>query len=114
MPEEMELPTLVREIDKLVELFITEHPERDYHFNVNPRYTAGSPAKVNYETAKRVACSELLAHARGILGVSGEEEQTKARRGGLRGIVECYRENGRGWSVLDMLTGDTSLRDPTS
>jgi hypothetical protein len=64
-------------------------------WNVVPRYTAGSPAAVDPETAERVAKEERAAYERVLTGAYGEEEKRRAERLGLEGIVYWYIEARR-------------------
>lgn len=54
------------------------------HFNVRPRYTAGSPAMVSEDIARRVAEEEREDYQRALDGTYGPEAQERARRDGLR------------------------------
>lgn len=78
------------------------------HCNVEPRYTAGSPAQVPYDVALRVAAQERSAHAEAL--EAGGEEAARARRLGLGGIVELRTELRDGWAVRDLVTGDARGR----
>ena len=62
------------------------------HYNVAPRYTAGSPAIVDARTAERVAAQEKNAIVSILESYEGERAAERARRLGLRGIVECRTE----------------------
>jgi len=86
----------------------------NYHYNVAPRYTPGSPAMVDAATAERVAASEK-AHIGYILECyEGERAADRAKRLGLRGIAERRIEKGsgkkQGWEVLDLCTGERFFR----
>jgi hypothetical protein len=61
-------------------------PHTVYH--VAPRYTAGSPALVDFDTAKRVAKEEQSLYTNNLAGRYGEEDAEIAKRLGLDGIVE--------------------------
>jgi hypothetical protein len=84
------------------------------HFNVAPRYTPGSPALVSEDIALRVALQERGSIVHALEGAWGENEQAKANRLGLRGIVEYRRERGSGknsgWEVIDLCTGEKFFR----
>lgn len=93
------------------------------HYNVNPRYTSGSPAMVDRETAERVAAEEREAYSAHITGIYGEPRRAMADREGLSGIVEhvmqeCRQLSGRGWLdgslVHDVLTGEKYWRGATT
>lgn len=80
-------------------------------YNVAPRYTPGSPALVDEATAMRVADEEKKDYETIVAGqsyVPGEEE--KAKRLGLKGIVEARQESKGGWNVTDVLTGERFWR----
>ncbi len=65
--------------------------------NVVPRYTPGSPALVDRETALRVAKEERAAFERVLTGAYGEADKRRAEILGLEGIVYGYtttRERG--------------------
>ena len=74
-------------------------------YQVRPRYTPGSPAQVNEESALRVAEEErdsFEAHAEGFMG---EEWQQKAERLGLQRIAYYIQEKGGHWVLLvDLIT----------
>ena len=80
------------------------------HYNVAPRYTAGSPAQVPKEVAERVCSQEREHHAIALTGAYGERMEWQARTLGLRSIVECRLERPQGWLVLDMLTEERFFR----
>lgn len=89
------------------------------YFNVNPRYTSGSPAMVDGPTAARVAVQEREAYERELAGTYGEELKKRAETLGLKGIVEhVLREERRdrrdGFMVRDLLTDETYWRPATS
>jgi len=87
---------------------------RPCHYNVAPRYTPGSPAMVNQEIAERVAAQEKSSIQHALEGTWGPEEQARAERLGLRGIVEFREERGSGkkygWEVTDLCTGERFFR----
>lgn len=84
------------------------------HYNVAPRYSAGSPAMVDERTALRVAEDEKDAFEAALCGVYGEAAMEEALALGLGGIVELRHEVGRGWRCEDALTGRRFLRIPTT
>jgi hypothetical protein len=92
--------------------WIAQRKRADYRFNVKPRYTAGSPAMVDEGTAHRVAESELQSFEYASDERCGAETAEKARRLGLGGIVTAMREQprGKGWDVLDLITGERTLK----
>lgn len=83
------------------------------HYNVRPRYTAGSGAMVARSLAFRVAAQERDAHKTCLTGVYGPEAQARAEILGLHGIVEEVTETRKGWDVLDLCTGERYLRQFT-
>jgi len=72
---------------------------KNYHYNVKPRYTCGSPAAVDEREALRQAEAEKCAYEYIIQGVEGVERQARAERLGLGPTREgqtvqcpnCYR-----------------------
>jgi hypothetical protein len=80
------------------------------HFNVKPRYGAGSPAQVDEHTAKRVAEDERAAFEHARSGAYGTLRQIESTRDGLRGIVELRVERPGAWIVTDLLTGERFVR----
>ncbi len=84
------------------------------YFNVAPRFTPGSPALVNQEIALRVAAQERRAFEPAKMGVYGKDDQERAGRLGLRGIVEYRTERGsgkkHGWEIIDVCTGEKFFR----
>lgn len=79
-------------------------------YQVRPRYTPGSPAQVDRETAVRVAIEEARAYEQTLTGVYGAEEVERARREGLDGIAEAYVEGKGGFHVHDLITDKRWLR----
>jgi hypothetical protein len=79
------------------------------HWNVAPRYSAGSPAMVDEDTADAVALDEIDMHRAASQGLWGEAERLRALRLGLAGIVEL-REEHRGWHVYDRITQERFVR----
>lgn len=90
--------------------FLSEHKRRAVHYNVAPRYSPGSPALVDRETAKKVALDEEDAYFFAMEGRYGAEKQQRAETEGLKGIVEALVETRKGWDILDLLTGDRFTR----
>src|SRR3990172_8687499 len=85
------------------------------YYNVRPRYTCGSPAIVDAQTAARVARQEKEGFETALSGIYGPEEQARAGRDGLRGIAEAvlkeHRQNRRdGFIVRDLITGEEYWR----
>lgn len=80
-----------------------------YH-NVSPRYSGGSPAQVDFETALKVVDDERRGYDIALSGAYGENEQRDARVRGLAGIVEEREERADCWLVTDMLTGARFIR----
>lgn len=83
-------------------------------FNVRPRYTAGSPALVHGDIARRVAAEEKDAIEHALSGAWGEEEKKRAETLGLSGSAYVMFENGSGrkfrWHVWDLITDEETLR----
>ncbi|GAC1503360.1 MAG: hypothetical protein NVS1B10_08420 [Candidatus Saccharimonadales bacterium] len=77
---------------------------RNYSYYVAPRYTAGSPDAVDYETAHRVAREEHKAYYEHLEGHHGPENQERAKKLGLRGIVEERKVYARYYIAFDLLT----------
>jgi hypothetical protein len=75
------------------------------HFNVEPRYTPGSPAMVDETTALRVARQEAESWEPCKEGFYGEELQAKAEEDGLDLIVFEMVDRPKGWEVYDLITG---------
>jgi len=76
-------------------------------WNVAPRYTAGSPAMVDTETARRVAIQEKEAIQGHLDGFFGDEAREKAQRLGLAGIVWSTLETHRMLRTTDLITGES-------
>lgn len=78
-------------------------------YNVAPRYSSGSPALVDRNTALHVAQQEHEQYQAHLEGLYGTAQQERAKTLGLDGIVESRLEksNSRGWRVYDVLTGKT-------
>jgi len=79
------------------------------YYNVRPRYTSGSPAIVDAQTAGRVAKQEKEAYEDALTGIFGIELKTRAEREGLGGIAErvmsARRQNRTdGFVVWDLIT----------
>jgi hypothetical protein len=64
-------------------------------FHVAPSYSGGSPARVDEDTAIRVAVDEAIAYERHIAGIHGEENKARAQKHGLSNVVyfRWFREN---------------------
>jgi hypothetical protein len=80
------------------------------YWDVAPRYTGGSPAMVDRETARRVAVQEKLSYEHALKGIYGPLEQVKAAGLGLAGIVEERYERAKGWQVRDVITEEEFFR----
>lgn len=77
---------------------------RNLFFHVAPRYTAGSPAQVDEETATKVAIQEYIEAGHVEQGVFGEEQQATHARRGCRGIAFTTYEKNRTMWVQDIIT----------
>ncbi len=75
-------------------------------FNVRPRYTSGSPASVNMDTAYKVVEQERRAHEHALSGAWGEQERLRALALGLRACAEGVEELRMCWRVSDLITGE--------
>lgn len=84
----------------------------EYHrFYVSPRYSPGSPALVDCRTASRVAADELeFYYEHALSGLEGPAAQERARKLGLRGIIEAQRDRSEGIQVYDVLMNETFWR----
>lgn len=102
----------IEDRDRRLEEWRKERPRSRFFFNVAPRYTPGSPAMVDGETAFRVAASELVGYDYARDARYGEEDVERAQKLGPAGIVTAVRElpRGKGWDVLDLITGERSER----
>jgi hypothetical protein len=91
-------------------------PERKHsHYNVKPRYTAGSPAGVDETTALHQAAEEHEFHAMHLSGVFGEANAAEARAAGvgprkgpdglLYSPAEYVEEHNNHWLVQCLCTG---------
>jgi len=72
---------------------------------VRPRYTGGSPAQVEHETATRVLLEERCAFERAMGGGYGQEYQQMAGVLGLDHIVFTITEFANRFEVDDRMTG---------
>jgi len=75
------------------------------YYNVEPRYSPGSPAQVSRRQAFQVADAEQDAYRRTLTGVYGPELKARAEKLGLDGIVEMRCVYSRHWVGEDMITG---------
>jgi hypothetical protein len=75
------------------------------YYNVAPRYTAGSPALVDYTTAMQVAKEEARAYPHCLDGTYGPELQARAKELGLHGIVESRTNYAHHYLAEDLITG---------
>jgi len=78
------------------------------YYNVRPRYTSGSPAMVDAQTAARVAKQEKAAYEDALSGQLGVELRERAEREGCRGIAERVMRERRqnrvnGFDVYDLI-----------
>jgi hypothetical protein len=82
------------------------------HYYVQPRYTPGTPATVDFETAQRVAKQERAAYEDELhLGIFSRRDPNQTDLGG---IVEYRWEERRdhfdGWGFEDVLTKERGWR----
>ncbi len=82
-------------------------------YYVRPRYTAGSPDAVDKALALRISREENDAYRVCLSGRRGADAQGKAIREGVSGIVEAQQEHRGHVNVIDMITGETSVRKIT-
>jgi len=75
------------------------------HFNVEPRYTPGSPAQVSEAIARKVAMEEKQFIEHALSGVWGNDEKKRAKALGLDLISFEMVERPKGWEVYDLITG---------
>ena len=80
------------------------------HYNVAPKYSAGSPASVPEHIARRVAEEERRCYDDARAGHYGEGKKAQAEKEGLRGIVEWREERRGAWEVEDLITGERARR----
>ena len=80
------------------------------HYNVAPRYSPGSPAQVDFETASGVVDDERHGHKAALEGAYGPERKAQAEQDGLDGIVEERIEKADCWVIIDMITGRQFVR----
>lgn len=80
------------------------------YFNVAPRYTPGSPAQVDFDTATRVVDEERRAYEYTLAGARSPDVARQAALDGLAGIVEERLEKADCWVVTDMITGRKFVR----
>ncbi len=74
-------------------------------YTVHPRYTPGSPAAVDADTAQRVALDERKAYQEIVAGRWFDDRmQALAREKGLANIVICMEVLQRSLRCYDMLT----------
>lgn len=84
-------------------------------YQVAPRYTAGSPAQVDTATAQRVKVAEIAFYRDALNGLSGPDEQAKAKTLGLSGIVEALVDGPDGTRrTTDEITGESRIERPRS
>lgn len=80
------------------------------HYNVEPRYTPGSPAMVSYPQAKTVARDEREAYQACLEGLCGPEQKARAEELGLKGIVEERHEEHNRIYYHDLITDERGTR----
>lgn len=80
------------------------------YYNVAPRYTAGSPAMVDQDTALRVVDQERQAYEYTMAGARSPDAARQAAADGLGGIVEEVTERADCWLVTDLITGEQYVR----
>jgi hypothetical protein len=85
----------------------------NFSFDVAPRYSPGSPALVDQPTAEKVMRAEREFYAHALEGIYGVEEQQKAKRMGLEGIVVQRWESATQVHTLDLMTDARSSRPLT-
>ncbi len=81
--------------------------KRPIYYNVNPRFTCGSPAQVSFDIARRVADQERQAYDHLVRMDPGHVDVQPHR---LEGIVEERVENADHWFITDMLTAKQFIR----
>lgn len=77
------------------------------YWDVRPRYSPGSPAALyDDRLIKDIVWSERTHYQGALEGLYGPEQQARAERLGLRGIVVLtYERRGR-WDCYDEVTGE--------
>lgn len=75
------------------------------YYQVNPRYSPGSPAMVPENIALEVKTNEMEGYKNCLEGVYGEDHKQYATKMGLGGIVLKYFEKNGKLCFLDMITG---------
>jgi hypothetical protein len=80
------------------------------YYDVAPRYTCGSPAMVDRQTALHVAQQEKEAYEATLEGIYGEAAKIEAERLGLHWIVWSTNESNARLSKFDILTGITLIQ----
>ena len=98
------------QIEERLEHFFDTRRRGQVGFSVYPRYSGGSPAGVNMETAIRVALREQEEYESILYGEEGLEAQERAKRMGLAHIAEARRELPKAWDILDLITGERHER----
>ena len=75
--------------------------------NVCPRYTCGSPAGVDPDTAASVVIQERQAYEAAREGFHGKEIQATAERLGLQRVVyQLFEKRGKWNKLEDLITGE--------
>ena len=90
-------------------------------YNVNPRYSGGSPAQVDFETAQKVVNDERKHYSIAMSGAYGEKTKNEAEskglgpfeveKKGLRSPVEETSEHSNHWLVKCLITGKLFRRE---
>src|SRR5260370_290158 len=75
-------------------------------YNVAPRYSAGSPAAVDRDTALRVAVDELAAYERTMEGIYGEGAKARALLLRISSNVEGREIRDYHYVATDCMTGE--------
>jgi hypothetical protein len=82
-----------------------------FYWSVAPRYTPGSPAGVDPDTAARVLVEEWRGFEHVIAGIYGPEQRRDALGDKLDGIVTAYEEPRSGTTLhYDLIRGTVERR----
>ncbi len=79
-------------------------------YQVNPRYTDGSPAQVTEKEAVNRALYEKAAYELALRGDAGDAARLRAEALGQEGIVEELTPTAGGFDVVDMISGRITRR----
>lgn len=75
------------------------------YYNINPRYSAGSPASLNNPVIAETVCAEEKEfHQAALEGLWGAAWQARAQTEGLSGIVEFCWSHGNRRYCRDLIT----------